>query len=141
MKQEISAGGVIVYRWAKKWQVLLLKDMNDVWTFPKGLIEKGESPETAAQREIAEEIGLSNLILREPLATIEYFYQRNGLIHKKVHYFLFESPKRQMPVCQKKEGITAAQWADLARALTLVGYPKTNIPLLQAAQKKLSYGS
>ncbi len=141
MKQEISAGGVIVYRRPKNWQVLLIKDMNGVWTFPKGLLEKDESPQSTAQREIAEEVGLSNLTLLGGLATIEYFYRRAGLIHKKVHYFLFESAQRQVPVCQKKEGITTAQWTDLARALSLVGYPKTNIPLLRATQKKLSYGS
>lgn len=55
MKKELSAGGVVVRKKGNAWQVLLLKDMNDNWTFPKGLIEKGENPPSAAKREIADE--------------------------------------------------------------------------------------
>lgn len=140
MKQEMSAGGVVVYRSAKNWQVLLIKDMNEAWTFPKGLIEKDEAPAKAAEREIVEEVGLTNLTRRGSLAPIEYFYRRPGLIHKKVHYFLFRSSKRQTPVWQKEEGITAAKWVDLNRAAKLIGYPKTNAPLLKAVQKQLAHG-
>ena len=89
MKKEISAGGVIIKRSGKIVQVLLIKDMNGNWTFPKGVVEKGESHEDAAKREIFEETGLKNIILIQKLSPIHYAYQRNGLIHKTVHYFLF----------------------------------------------------
>ncbi len=35
MKKEISAGGVIVRKKARGWEVLLIKDMKSNWTFPK----------------------------------------------------------------------------------------------------------
>lgn len=141
MRQEISSGGVIVYRSAKKWDVLLIRDMNGVWTFPKGLIEKDENSLATAKREIAEEVGLTNLKSLGPLPPIEYFYRRSGLIHKRVYYFLFQSDKRQQPICQEKEGIKEAQWVDLNKALNIIGYAKSNTALLKAAQQKLNYGN
>ena len=38
------------------------------WTFPKGHIEKGEEPWTAAQREALEEAGVRGSIVSEPFA-------------------------------------------------------------------------
>lgn len=137
MPQEISAGGIIVYFSGKGWEVLLIKDMNDVWTFPKGLIKNNEKPVSAARREIAEEVGLTKLNLVYSLKPIKYYYRREGLIHKKVHYFLFKSLTRQKPICQTEENIKEAQWINLDKALSLVGYPKSSIPLLQEVQKKI----
>ncbi|KKW10495.1 MAG: hypothetical protein UY49_C0021G0009 [Microgenomates group bacterium GW2011_GWC1_49_7] len=42
MKTEVSAGGIVVRKRMRIWEVLVIRDMNDVWTFPKGLVEKGE---------------------------------------------------------------------------------------------------
>ena len=43
------------------------------WALPKGLIEYGESPQTAAKREAREETGLSGEILAK-IGTIKYSY-------------------------------------------------------------------
>lgn len=133
MKTETSAGGIIVKKFSRGWKVLLLKDMNNTWTFPKGLVESAEAYEETASREIAEEVGLSPVRLVTPVERIEYTYRRSGVIKKTVHYFLFEYKGRQHPVCQTSEGIQEADWFPFAQAYKRVGYAKTNLPLLKKA--------
>jgi len=78
MKTEISAGGVVVRKKKGEWQVLLIRDMNDTWTFPKGKIEKGETRKSAATREIKEEVGLTAIRYIAPAKVIHYFYKRGS---------------------------------------------------------------
>lgn len=86
MIEEVSAGGVLF----KGDQVLLIKNPSDAWTFPKGLIEKGESPEETAIREVFEETGVKGRIL-SPIGEIKYWYIREGKkIRKKVIFYLME---------------------------------------------------
>ncbi len=84
MKEEFSAGGVLI----KDGKVLLIKNPSGVWTFPKGLVERGEKPEEAAVREVYEETGVKGNIVSE-LGEISYWYVREGeKIRKKVVYYL-----------------------------------------------------
>lgn len=132
MKTENSAGGVIMRKFRRSWQVLLIRDMKNVWTFPKGKIESGETPRRAAVREILEEVGLSDLSYRKKLQSIHYTYKRNGLIQKTVEYFLFEYTGKTKPICLKEEGISEARWVSVANAKRLAGYPETNALLLKS---------
>jgi 8-oxo-dGTP diphosphatase len=138
MKTEISAGGIIVKYFDSAWHVLLMKDMNNMWTFPKGKIEKGETQEVAAAREIEEEVGLRDMIPLGSLPTLHYKYKRNGLISKTVYYFVFRYDGNETPVVQKEEGIKEAKWVPFARAITMVGYPQSNKPLLVKAQEMVT---
>jgi 8-oxo-dGTP diphosphatase len=52
IRREFSAGGVVI---KDKREVLLIKNPSNIWTFPKGHIEKGETREQAAVREVKEE--------------------------------------------------------------------------------------
>lgn len=133
MKTEISVGGVIV----RGQEVLLLRDMNGNWTFPKGLIEPGETPEVAAAREVHEEVGLA-VSVRAPLTTIEYWYERDGQkIHKTVHYFLCDLVGDDEPVPQTEERISEVRWAPIKEAMEIIGYPKTNRVVLEKAMSSL----
>lgn len=140
MKNQVSAGGIIIKRSGTSVHVLLIRDMNGNWTFPKGIVEKEESLEDAAKREIFEETGLKNLTLIQSLTPIEYMYQRNGLIQKTVHYFLFEWLGDEQMKLQTEEGISDARWMAIEEAKKLIGYPKTNIKLLYEVQKVLQGG-
>jgi len=137
MKTETSAGGVIVYAIGKQYYVLILKDMNNTWTFPKGLIEKDEKAQDAGLREIKEEVGMSNLKLVAPLTPIQYFYKRHGTIRKTVHYFIFRSMVRIRPRVQKEEGIKEAKWVSISDAIDMIGYRETNVTLLEESWKLL----
>jgi len=130
MKTEISAGGLIVRKKGKRWHILLVKDRNDSWTFPKGKIEDGESRQKTAEREISEEVGLHNLTCIKSLPPIHYWYRRNGLVSKTVYYFVFRYDGEEIPVGQIEEGIKNPTWMTLRHALSVAGYPETNHRLL-----------
>lgn len=134
MKREVSAGGVIV---RKNKDVLLLKDMNGAWTFPKGLIDDGETPEKACVREVKEEVGL-DVTISQRIDTIEYFFTRDELIYKTVDYFLCRYDGDAIPTPQKEEGITEVKWVPFEEAIKIIGYPKTNKALLEKAKALIS---
>ncbi len=62
--KQFSAGGIVIKR-SNGTKVLLIKDRFGKWTWPKGHIEKGETSEDAALREITEETGLRNVSIKE----------------------------------------------------------------------------
>src|SRR5262245_25749939 len=56
----LSAGVVVVRHAASDWVFLLLRAYRN-WDFPKGLVEVGEDPFSAARREVAEETLIEDL--------------------------------------------------------------------------------
>ena len=62
------------------------------WTFPKGHIQEGESPEQAAEREAKEEAGVIGKVSAKPVAEYLFPLQGSGLRTKKekVTAFLLE---------------------------------------------------
>lgn len=136
---EHSAGGVIFRKIDRKFQILLIKDKNDQWSFPKGLIEQNEDPIKTAHREIAEEVGLNDLVFIDSIDSIRYLYRFKGnLIRKKVDYYLFEYKGKEKLKPQIEEGIYDVRWIDVDEALAMIGYVKTNKPILEKAIKIIS---
>ena len=130
--RETSAGGVIFRCEDDGPHYLLILDGYKNWGFPKGHIDPGESPDVAARREIEEETGLGNLILRAPLGMIDwYFRQGDQLIHKYCHYYLFES-EEGTPRPQDEEGITACQWYPQSQAVKTISYGNARTVLRSA---------
>jgi len=60
MTKVLSAGIVPIRRTGNGWRVLVLRAYRN-WDFPKGVVEPGEDPRTAAKREATEETGLTDL--------------------------------------------------------------------------------
>lgn len=139
MKVEISSGGVVYRQNGSSFEVLLLKDKNNFWSFPKGLIEEGEDKLTAAQREIGEEVGIHNLEMISELAPIHYIYKwQTTIIKKTVYFFLFKYAGSETPKPQLEEGITETKWFDLEEAIKIIGYVKTNKAVLEEAHAMVS---
>lgn len=104
------------------------------WSFPKGTIERGESPAAAALREIAEETGLPQEQMRilGELPDVEYAFRwGRGLIFKRVHYFLVELAGRAVLRPQPSE-IEEVRWFSLAAAAETISF-KNARETLQAA--------
>ncbi len=109
--REVSAGGV-VYRRTPAGPEFLLIRANGRWAFPKGNLEKGETPETAAVREIAEETGLPPASLRivRALPPIDYAFQWQGrLVFKTVRNFLVEA-RADVPLSPQLSEIEEVRW-------------------------------
>ncbi len=88
--KEYAAGGIV----GKNGKVLLVKVTNlqgeVVWTFPKGHLEKNETPLKAALREVEEETGW-RCRKTGPLALVRYRFNRNGRpVAKKVRWYRME---------------------------------------------------
>ena len=60
MAKVLSAGIVPIRRTGDGWRMLVLRAYRN-WDFPKGVVEPGEDPITAAKREATEETGLTDL--------------------------------------------------------------------------------
>jgi 8-oxo-dGTP pyrophosphatase MutT (NUDIX family) len=121
-REEESAGGIVFRIERGKPRYLLIRDSYRNWGFPKGHLEPGEAPETAAVREVGEETGLRAVAIRGLIDTIDWDFRFSGqVIHKVCHFFLMESPRaRTSP--QRKEGITACRWMSFDDALRLLSY-------------------
>ncbi len=88
MKREFSAGGIV---FNSKGQVLVTQhSQNKHWSFPKGLIDPGQTSEQAALREVREEGGVEAEIV-DKIGYNKYVYTLNGeKIFKVVTYFLMK---------------------------------------------------
>lgn len=133
--KEFSSGGVIIKKYDAGLKVLLIKDGYGHWTWPKGNIEAGESPEEAAIREIGEEVGLKDIELIDKITDIEYYYRLKGrLIFKTVYLYLFET-KAQEPIKALKSEIEDAQWFSPETALKRVEYKDSKEVLKKAIDR------
>jgi 8-oxo-dGTP pyrophosphatase MutT (NUDIX family) len=86
----VSAGGV-VFRQTADGPLFALIKANGRWGFPKGNIEKNETPELTALREISEETGLplNRLRIVRRLPPVKCAFRWEGaLIYKTVHNYL-----------------------------------------------------
>ena len=100
----IKAAGGLVINPNKK---VLLIYRNNVWDLPKGHIEKKESTENAAVREVEEECGIEKLSIIQKLITTYHIYFLDGIKLKETHWFLMHSDDSNNLIPQLEEGITA----------------------------------
>jgi bis(5'-nucleosidyl)-tetraphosphatase len=135
---EVSSGAVIVKRTSSNWDLLCIRDMKGMFTFPKGFVEHGESIIQAARREAKEETGIVRLRYKATLPPVSYVYTRDGLsIHKTVYYALFTYTGNEKLSPQVEEGISELQWISISQAHDIIGYPKSNKPVIQAVMTLL----
>ncbi len=121
MKREFSAGGVVV----KDGKVLMIHvrtlSGKKVWTFPKGHIEKGESREEAALREVEEETGVRAKI-KDELGNFTYFFRdKDGKLVKKTVYWFLMEPVEEAEI-KTPEEVIEVRWVELDEAKKLVQY-------------------
>ncbi len=130
MFRVIEAAGGIVFN--KENKVLFIHRLSK-WDLPKGKIEKGESLEQAALREVEEETGLKELILEKFVnSTFHIYTERNGeKILKTTYWFRMTYVGDETPVPQVEEGITEVSWKNSQEIHDIV-CPKTfqNIRLI-----------
>jgi 8-oxo-dGTP diphosphatase len=111
---------------------LLIRDPYDNWGLPKGHVERGETSEQTAVREVREETGIQELALQAPLDTIDWFFREGpDLIHKYCHFFLMET-RTAITRPQLEEGITECVWLPLEEALSTLTYDNARA-VLEAA--------
>lgn len=102
-----AAGG----RVKNKKGELLMIFRNDKWDLPKGKLEKGETPEVAAVREVEEECGIGKLkILKTLSPTFHTYKHHNKIVLKKTYWYEMSCDDDRKLKPQKEEGITDVKW-------------------------------
>ncbi len=106
-----AAGGVV-----KKGELLLFIFRNGKWDLPKGKIDKGESTENAALREVQEECGISNHTIKKAQPSTYHIYKSpykktfGQWIFKETFWFEIEYSGNESLTPQLDEGITEVRW-------------------------------
>lgn len=82
-------------------------ERNGIPDLPKGHIEKGETPEVAAVREVEEETGITDLTIIRELPATWHCYLLNGIwTIKKTCWYLMTTSSGMRNVPQTEEGIS-----------------------------------
>ena len=123
----VAAGGMVRN---KKGKVLFIY-RNNKWDLPKGKLEKGESIEKAALREVEEETGVQDLAIKNYLKTTYHIFKRNGEYRlKKVVWFDMVTTYEGKLIAQKEEGITKVKWKGSKKIAKALKKSYLNIELL-----------
>lgn len=136
-RREISAG-CVVYRTTDGMTEVALIQPRDrkAWALPKGLIEPGEAPEIAAQREAREETGLSGTIVTK-LDTIKYSYMAKWespptRVFKIVTFYLLKFTSGDPS--QHDREVDRVEWFPIDKAISSASYPQEKTVLRKARE-------
>lgn len=107
--------GAVVYRFINnELRYLLIKNRRSThWGFPKGHVEKGETSEETAIREVLEETGIHIQIVPQFASKSEYTIQ--GRVEKSVVIYLANTRDTQTTI--QKEEIEDYIWLNYDRAM------------------------
>jgi len=136
----VSAGGIIYRKRNGAVEIFFIKDSYQRWSFPKGHQELGETLAETAIREIREETGLTGLKYVAPLGKTSFRFRREvGMIHKSVHYFLFEAAadakerfRTRAEVGEGHELIQEGKWVPMRQAFSTSSYKNSDHLLASA---------
>ena len=122
-----AAGGLVQHKNGK----YLFIYRNDKWDLPKGKIEKKEIIMEAAVREVMEETGVADLIVKKKLPITYHIYNANGKPKlKKTHWFLMHTHYKGALAPQLEENIQEARWVTQEEMTGLMDNAYENIKLL-----------
>lgn len=104
----LEAAGGIVQNESKNFLAMFRRGS---WDLPKGKIDKGELPLTAALREIEEETGLKMLVVQEIITSSYHVYEQKGQFLLKRTYWYHVLAKGDLTLTpQKEEDIEKCEW-------------------------------
>jgi 8-oxo-dGTP diphosphatase len=107
----LAAGGIVLRREQPPRIAVVRLRKRDEWVLPKGKLDEGETPRTAARREVLEETG-HDVTVHEFLGTLVH---DSGGRSKVVHYWRMEAGATQ--VRELMRDIRAVEWLPLDAAV------------------------
>jgi 8-oxo-dGTP pyrophosphatase MutT (NUDIX family) len=99
-----AASGALIGRLDRRGRLL--------WSLPKGHVERGETTEQAAVREVEEETGIRGRVVA-PLGSIDFWFIADGQrVHKTVHHFLLVAEAGELSDADVE--VSAVAWVPLS---------------------------
>lgn len=110
----VQAGGGLVEN--EKGEILMIFRRGK-WDLPKGKLDKGETLEACALREVEEETGLQHIRLLSPLpVTYHTYHEGSKFILKESYWYHMKAEGTQDLVPQTGEGIEIVKWVNREKA-------------------------
>jgi 8-oxo-dGTP pyrophosphatase MutT (NUDIX family) len=98
------------------------------WDLPKGKLDHNEAIEACAIREVEEETGLQNIILKDLIITTTHSYLYNETPYqKKTYWYNMQITNNQVLIPQTSEAIEQAIWVSKANLNTYLDNTYPNI--------------
>ncbi|MBA5629985.1 NUDIX hydrolase [Moheibacter lacus] len=121
-----AAGGLVQNQ---KKEILFIHRL-DKWDLPKGKLEIGETPKIAAVREVEEECGISNLILKDLITITYHIYFQDNLKLKATYWYEMDYDGNEELIPQTEEGIGIAEWKNQSEIPQILQNTYENIKLV-----------
>lgn len=135
MIREKSAGAVVFRREAGKIKYLILHYESGHWDFARGHVERGETEQTTAAREIQEETGIGKInFISGFRVPISWFYRKKVgkktlMSNKTAVLFLAETKVHQVKISDEHIGY---KWLDFDGATKCLTFAKSQEILKKA---------
>ncbi len=113
--QEKSCGCIIIRDDGK---ILLIKQTQGHWGFPKGHVEKNETEIETATREVKEETNL-DVSIDESKRYTEHYYTNKGRYKEVV---IFVAHPKSLDVKKQDEEITDTKWCEPSEVINQLTY-------------------
>ncbi len=126
-KIQKAAGGKVIN---DKNEILFIYRLGK-WDLPKGKLERNETINECAIREVEEECGISNLKIIKPLETTYHIFERNGkLIFKITYWFLMSTVFKGKLIPQIEENIEHVEFKNERETKSAMQNTYENIKLI-----------
>lgn len=124
----VVAGGGMVHN--NKGKILFIY-RNGKWDLPKGKLEKNETIEECALREVWEETGVENLKISEFITTTYHVFKRNNKLKlKETHWYKMTSDYEGELKPEAGEGIKKVKWKNFEKSQKALLKSYENIKIL-----------